>query len=85
MSQDKSKRNDRVTNITPYDCDIVLDEGKFTLVFKTKIGGDFTRTHTVKIHLERWWLSIIAKLLWKVVNRDSERLSRDIATLKGEA
>ena len=63
------KNRDRVTNVTPFDVQVKVNQAGFELWFYTAIGNDCTRKHIVKIKLEQWWLKHIAECLWTVIKK----------------
>ena len=80
-----SKKN-RVVNITPFDAKVrIHGNGDFILTFIDKIGDDHSRLKIVNIRLERWWLKVIAKLLWNVVRTEKREINALESAMGGES
>jgi hypothetical protein len=69
-----SMRKDVTINIDPCNAYVERKDGQFTLCFVGGIGGDYSRHKTVKIHMKRYWVKVIASLLWEVIDYEEEKI-----------
>lgn len=79
-----SRKRNRVTNITPADCEIKVRAEGFELWFYSPINGKYSPCAITKIHFQSWWLSYLARLLWKVIHKRKEDINADIAAMEGK-
>jgi hypothetical protein len=70
----------KTINIEPYNLDLKKswDDGKFTFEFASE-------KHLIKIHLENWWVDVIARSLLEVINQQQEKLNHQRKVLAGDA
>ena len=63
-------KRDTVINIRPFDIQFNRSQHGFIIVFLAPIKDDYTHRKVVKVHLERWWIKIIANGVWKIINNE---------------
>lgn len=53
----------KTINIEPHDAVIETQDGKFVLEFRSF-------KYRIRLHCTRWWITPIARLLWKMLARE---------------
>lgn len=77
-----SNNKNRVINLNPSHCNVIITSRGFTLLFFGRSQDNKTQI-IIKLHLNFWWVTHLANKLWEVIKIQKRKLNTNIYHMKG--